>query len=234
VFKEAAAGLGDACKVFDTPVTGGNVSFYNENPKSSVYPTPTIGMLGLMTDFENQKISADFKKSGDEIFYIGADRNGLGGSEYLSWVLGKVTGDAPYLDLEFEAKLQKALLDAIWSGKINAAHDISDGGLAVSLAEMAIFGNIGCSVSLSNLKGETVDKLYSEAQSGVIITVQADQADETESFFKSLDVPVYSLGKVGGDSLNIEGSVNISVQEMSNIYNSAIPAIMNKTVSVEE
>src|SRR5699024_9111442 len=106
--------------------------FYNENPEMAVFPTPVIGMLGLIEDLENHRMTPEFKSDSDLIYYVGADRKGLGASEYLHSVHDLTTGDAPELDLEFEAKLQSALLDAIQNKKVNAAHDISDGGLARS------------------------------------------------------------------------------------------------------
>lgn len=107
VFKEAVGGMGDACRALDTPVTGGNVSFYNENPKGSVFPTPTIGMLGIVENIERDTTTAGFKNQGDIVFYIGAPRKGICASEYLSWCHKITSGDAPELDLDFEKKLQK-------------------------------------------------------------------------------------------------------------------------------
>ena len=152
-FKESLAGMGDACRKLNTPVTGGNVSFYNENPESAIFPTPIIGMLGVIEDVEKHKMSPSFKKEGDVILYVGAPRIGLGGTEYLKVVHGLTTGDAPILDLDVELKVQETVLEAITSGLVTAAHDISDGGLAVSIAEMGIFGSLGAQIDLSVLSG---------------------------------------------------------------------------------
>ena len=182
-FKEALAGMGDACRILGTPVTGGNVSFYNENPKAAIFPTPVIGMLGLIEDVDNHLMNPLFKEEGDIIYYLGAPRTGLGGSEYLRHIHGLTTGDAPSLDLEFEARLQNLLLELIQSGQINAAHDLSDGGLAVALAEMAIFSGKGAEVRLDAkpTHAETIEQYYSEAQSGVIITVPASTQTGTST-----------------------------------------------------
>ena len=143
-FKEALAGMGDACRALNTPVTGGNVSFYNENPDSAIFPSPIIGMLGLIEDVENHTMTPALKSEGDILIYVGADREGLGATEYLKVIHGLTEGDSPVLDNDFEVKLQKSVLSAIQNRLITAAHDISDGGLSITLAEMCIFGQMGC------------------------------------------------------------------------------------------
>lgn len=225
-FKEALAGMGDACRALNTPVTGGNVSFYNENPKAAIFPSPIIGMLGLIEDVENHTTTPDFKEEGDVILYIGADRKGLGGTEYLKVVHGLTKGDAPALDIDFEVKLQSSLLEAIRAGFVTAAHDVSDGGLSISLAEMAIHGNIGATVDTSSLTGSEHEVLFSEAQSGVIITVSADNFEQAKTHFSGEGVPVYELGKVGGTTLDMVGVGSLSVSEMSEMYEGVIPSAM--------
>jgi phosphoribosylformylglycinamidine synthase II len=227
VFKEAVGGMGDACRVLGTPVTGGNVSFYNENPKGAVFPTPTIGMLGIVDDVENHTTTASFKEEGDVIYYIGAPRNGLGGSEYLSWCHKITAGDAPELDLHFEKALQNALLESIQSGLITSAHDLSDGGLAITLAEMCIFGNIGASVSLDGIGPINLHTLFSEAQSGVVITSNPRDEKLLESHFNNAGIPFYAIGYVKGDSLQISGVEAVSVDELTSIYEGAIPKAMS-------
>ncbi|MEX2362466.1 MAG: phosphoribosylformylglycinamidine synthase subunit PurL, partial [Balneolaceae bacterium] len=118
-FKEALGGMSDACRALKTPVTGGNVSFYNENPNGAIFPSPIIGMLGVIEDVEKHTTTPAFKKEGDAVLYIGGDRKGLGGSEYLKTIHGLTTGDAPELDIEFEMKLQDSLLEAIKAGFIS-------------------------------------------------------------------------------------------------------------------
>src|SRR5699024_4850040 len=229
-FKEALAGMSDACKMFNTPVTGGNVSFYNENPEMAVFPTPVIGMLGLIEDLENHRMTPGFKSESDLVYYVGADRKGLGASEYLHSVHDFTNGDAPELDLEFEAKLQSALLDAIQNQKVNAVHDISDGGLAIAVAEMAIFSGKGASVSVDALGSDKHEVLYSEAQSGVVVTCPAAQQDELENHFSDHDIPFEKLGEVGSeeDDLKIEGLVTIPVDEMCGLYEGVIEGAMVK------
>jgi phosphoribosylformylglycinamidine synthase len=225
-FKEALKGMGDACKALNTPVTGGNVSFYNENPNSAIFPSPIIGMLGLIEDVENHTTTPDFKKEGDAVLYIGADRKGLGGTEYLKVVHGLTTGDAPELDIDFEVKLQNSLLDAIKAGFITAAHDLSDGGLSIALAEMAIFGKLGANITVNGLSGSQHEVLFSEAQSGVVITVDQKDVDTCLAHFKNAGVPVIALGEVNGTKLVIEGMAELDVEEMTEIHENVIPKAM--------
>jgi phosphoribosylformylglycinamidine synthase len=229
-FKEALGGMGDACRTFNTPVTGGNVSFYNENPDMAVFPTPVIGMLGLIEDLENDRMTPGFKNDADLIYYIGAERKGLGGSEYLHTVHDLTTGDAPALDLQFEANMQSALLKAIQNNVVNAAHDISDGGLAVTLAEMTMFSGHGASVSVDRLGGNIHEVLYSEAQSGVVVTCAEDSQEELESHFLKYDVPFENIGSVKAevDTLDIVDLISMTKDEMLNIYDNVIESAMNQ------
>ncbi len=227
VFKEAVGGMGDACRVFDTPVTGGNVSFYNENPKGAVFPTPTIGMLGLIDDVDKMYMTPAFKNEGDLVFYVGAERKGIGGSEYLSWNHGLTEGDAPDLDLEFEKKLHEAILSAISGNYVNAVHDVSDGGLVTTLAEMGIFSHLGANLEIGKLGSVVRDILFSEAQSGVVVTCHDTKRDALIECFKAFKIPVYQIGQVMGANLVIDDIINLPVQELRTLYEGAIPAKMN-------
>jgi phosphoribosylformylglycinamidine synthase len=229
-FKEALAGMGAACRALDTPVTGGNVSFYNENPEMAVFPTPVIGMLGLIEDLKKHRMTPDFKDQSDVIYYIGAERKGLGASEYLHAIHDLTMGDAPEIDLKFEARLQSTLLEAIQQQIVNAAHDISDGGLAITLAEMAIFSGKGASVSIEGLGDDRHEVLYSEAQSGVVVTCKGDQQSALEKHLTDNNVPFVELGKVEseGDALKIDDLITFSVDEMNSIYDSVIEKAMKQ------
>jgi phosphoribosylformylglycinamidine synthase len=207
-FKEALRGMGDACRALEAPVTGGNVSFYNENPTGAIYPTPTIGMLGIVEDVDAHAMTASFKQAGDQVFYLGAARRGLDGSEYLDVLHATKGKDAPAMDLDEELRVQAAVLEAIRSGLVNAAHDVSAGGLAVTLAEMAVFGGFGAECSLDSLAesmGVTMrEVLFSEAQSGVVVTVDGSDAKVAKNSAKALhelcekhQIPLYSLGHTG-------------------------------------
>ena len=227
-FKEALGGMGDACRALNTPVTGGNVSLYNENPKGAIFPTPVIGMLGIVEDVEKHRMTPGFKNNGDVIYYLGAKRSGLGGSEYLKTIHGLTKGDAPELNLEFEVKLQDFLLNLIQNQKVNAAHDISDGGLAVTLAEMAVFSGKGAALSVKGLEGSDHEILYSEAQSGVVVTAGFDQTSAFEKIIQESGIPFKTLGVVGGDELMIDTGIQLSVRSLKTAFESAIPSAMEQ------
>jgi phosphoribosylformylglycinamidine synthase subunit PurL len=231
-FKEAVGGMGDACEAFETPVTGGNVSFYNENPQGAVFPTPVIGMLGLIEDCEKHTTRAGFRAEGDEILYVGAARIGIDGSEYLSFIHGLVAGDAPDLDLAFEAKLQSAVLDVIRKGWIASAHDLSDGGLAVALMEKAIFSGLGARVVLDLPGQSTTEQLFSEAQSGILLSVAPENLERVRETLSGLEIPVYHLGTVAGQHLIVEDFADIRVDTMRRIYEGVLPEALSQTQTV--
>ncbi|MCH8566663.1 MAG: phosphoribosylformylglycinamidine synthase subunit PurL [Balneolales bacterium] len=236
VFKEAVGGMGDACRLLQTPVTGGNVSFYNENPKGAVFPTPTIGMLGLIDDITTQLMTPGFKKSENVVVYLGAPRKGLGGSEYLATVQGLTEGDAPEFDLNYEAVFQTFLLDVIRSGLVASAHDISDGGLLSCLAEKCIFSGFGATISTEALmeysKTTKQECLFSEAQSGVVVSCTAEQLDAIKAKTLAIgSIGCILLGKVSGTRLEVDDDIKIETSEMLSIYENAIPDRMKQTVS---
>ncbi|MEX2585223.1 MAG: phosphoribosylformylglycinamidine synthase subunit PurL, partial [Balneolaceae bacterium] len=230
-FREALAGMGDACRVLNTPVTGGNVSLYNENPEGAIFPTPVIGMLGLIEDVEKHRMTPEFKAEGDLIYYLGGDRSGLGGSEYLSVVHGLASGDLPPFDLEFELQLQQVLLKAIQEGRVNAAHDLSDGGLAVALAEMAILSGIGADVQLDPEPASWHEELYSEAQSGVLVTIPSAEKKDFERFCNTEDLPFRELGRTGGDQLKVHSKIDLLVVDLQKTYEAVLPESMKEKVS---
>ncbi|MEX0779507.1 MAG: phosphoribosylformylglycinamidine synthase subunit PurL [Balneolales bacterium] len=232
VFTEAVGGIGDACRILNTPVTGGNVSLYNENPETAVFPTPTIGMLGMIEDYEKHLTTAGFKTEGDAILYIGADRKGLGGTEYLSSVLDKTAGDAPEIDLEFEAKLQEQTLKAIQAGLVAAAHDVSDGGLASCLAEMCMFSNLGADIDGAIPGGKLSEILFSEAQSGIVLSCKPENAEKLKDLFKKADVPAYPIGRVTGNNLKIKDAFDLPVKEMLDIYDNVLEHMEGKEPTV--
>jgi len=227
-FKEALAGMSKACRTFNTPVTGGNVSFYNENPKAAVFPTPVIGMLGLIEDLENHTMTPGFKEEGQPVFFVGAERKGLGGSEYLNTLFDLTTGDSPELDLEFEAGLQDALLDSIKKGLVTAVHDISDGGLATTLAEMCIFSGIGAEVALEELGSNLHEILYSEAQSGVVVTCNPGEVESLNKHFEEAGIPITQIGKTSGRELVVRDHLSLNIDELCSIYEGVIPGAMDQ------
>lgn len=228
-FREALAGMGEACRALGTPVTGGNVSFYNENPEGAIFPTPVIGMLGLIENIERDRMTPGFKEAGETVLYLGAERVGLGGTEYLRTIHGLTAGDAPGIDLELEVRLQRVLLSLIRQGRIRAAHDLSDGGLAVALAEMAIFSGIGADVNLDHFRTPDHETLYSEAQSGILVSVSADAVGEIERVCETEGIPVCRLGETGGDRLRIDGLIDLEIGTLAEGYESVLPEAMKNS-----
>ena len=236
-FKEAVGGMGEACRVLGTPVTGGNVSFYNENPDGAVFPTPTIGMLGLVEDLDAHGTTAAFKNEGDVIVLLSPaawrHRGDLGGSEYLAVVHGKTAGDAPHLDLDEEAAVQAAMRALIGAGLVRSAHDVSDGGLAVCLAESVLFSdNLGARLDLTpdaDLRLDAV--LFGEAQSRIVFTVDAAQADAVARVLNGRPVQAHRLGTVTADGLHLsvhgQTVVDLPRAAMHGPYEQAIPEQMS-------
>jgi len=228
MFREAVAGMGDACQVFNTPVTGGNVSFYNESPDSAVYPTPVIGMVGLVEDLAHLT-TAYFRDEGDLVYLLGETRVEIGGSEFLKEYYGQVAGDCPDIDLQTELHTQQSLLEAIRQGWIKSAHDLSDGGLAVALAESCIINRnkpVGVSVNLADLNMRPDWFLFSESQSRILISVSQKNAKSLEDYFQGKNIPIRKIGQVGGTSLKINDWINISVEELIRIYYHTLDRIM--------
>lgn len=226
-FKEAIKGMGDACRALETPVTGGNVSFHNESKNFAIYPTPTIGMLGIIDDL-NKIMSAGFKQEGDIICMIGPDRDEVGGSEYLKQYEGRITGDSPDINMEEEINVQKSILRLIREGVIKSAHDISEGGLAICLAEKAIMsdGKLGCEISFGGRL--TVGKLFGESQSRIIVSLSSRNYDEMVKICTDKQVAVKKLGTVRYNSFTITGLVNTTVDKLRKEYEGAIPALMGE------
>lgn len=234
-FAQAISGMGEACRKFDTPVTGGNVSFYNESPEAAVYPTPTIGMVGLVEDLSHITTSF-FKDEGDVIFLLGEDKEEIGGSEYLKVIHNKVAGDCPQINLDEEKNLQEILLKLIRKGLIKSAHDVSEGGIITAIAECCIINQekqIGCEVEIP-IKSRKDFSLFSESQSRIIITTSPSNSPILENELKlglkqerSSSIKFTRLGTVGGSSLKIKNIFEITITKLSDIYYETIPRIMS-------
>ena len=227
-FKEAVEGMGEACKYFETPVTGGNVSFYNESMNTAVYPTPTIGMVGLIENLKNITTSY-FKNENDLIYILGEDYEELGGSEYVKAIYDKVEGDAPGLNLETEKKLHDAVLSLIEKKLINSAHDVSEGGVISSLAECCIINEnnlIGAEVSIK-IKSRKDFSLFSESQSRVIVSIAPSAKTEFENLLKKIGQKFEHLGITGGEKLLVN-KLEFALEMLADIYFNTIPRIMNE------
>ncbi len=233
--REAVEGVAEACRAFGTPVTGGNVSLYNESPSGVVDPTPTVGMVGLIDD-EKHITTQWFKNAGDAIILVGGTRSvasqnsddtrrsglalvvppSLGGSQFLKVCLGRKEGPPPHVDLAHEIKIQNAVRDLIREGLVKSAHDCSEGGLAVALAECCfnpdslLGADIDCSRSggrvgrdAGDTPASTAEILFNEAQSRIVISIAENNLEKTISALRERDVPFQQLGKVGGNELRI-------------------------------
>ena len=225
-FHKCIEGLSDACKALGTPVISGNVSFYNENPKGAVDPSPMVGMVGLIEDAE-KAMTQDFKNDGDEIVLLGENKPGLGGSEYLYHVHKQKKGD-PQIDMKVEKAVQDACLEAIQSGIIQSAHDTSEGGLAVCLTESCIAKGSsmkGAVIDLSAAKSDMRldDVLFGEAPSRIVVSVKSADSAKLAEIAKKHSIACYKLGKVGGDKLVIKGAIDILVKKLSDAWRNAIP-----------
>ncbi|RYG02075.1 MAG: phosphoribosylformylglycinamidine synthase subunit PurL [Chitinophagaceae bacterium] len=222
-FVNAIKGMGEACLKFDTPVTGGNVSFYNQNPDGPVYPTPTIGMVGLLDNVAG-KMTMDYKKKGDKIFLVGKSSNDFASSEYLHKVHGVEFSPAPHFSLDEEFTLQQAIAKLISSKLIVSAHDISEGGLAITLLESGFNRNLGFSVKAADAEIRKDAYWFGEAQSRVVVTVSADKVAEFKS---ALGSHAYEeLGEVTEGSVSVDGTAWGSITDWKNKYDTAIENII--------
>jgi phosphoribosylformylglycinamidine synthase II len=223
-FVNAIKGMGDACRKFNTPVTGGNVSFYNQNPGGPVYPTPTIGMVGLLENIKN-KMTLDFKKEGDVIYLLGELTNDINCSEYLHKVCKVEFSPAPHFDLEEEYKLQKKLSELISKQYIRSAHDVSEGGLFTTLCEGGFNRDLGFSIQTKS----TIRKdafLFGEGQSRVVVTVTIDKVREFENFMQ--DFPSEKIGVVSTGELVVDGDFWGTIDWWKEEYDTAIENYLSK------
>ncbi len=202
-FVHAIKGMGEACRKFDTPVTGGNVSFYNQSPDGPVYPTPTIGMVGLLNHLD-EKMTMDFKMPNDIIFLIGESKDDIGSSEYLHKVVGEEYSPAPYFNLEEEYDMQQVLHNLVRNKLIVSAHDVSEGGLFVALAESAFNRELGFSVIEKSLGIRKDAYWFGEAQGRVVVSVHPANRQAFESFMQSTNVHCAELGTVTANDIIID------------------------------
>jgi len=228
-FKEAVMGIGEACRALNTPVTGGNVSFYNETGDTAVFPTPVIGMVGLLENI-NQSTTLEFKDAGDFIVTLGALNGSLGGSEYLRTIHGKIQGPIPHLNLELEMGIQELCLDAIKKGIIKSAHDLSDGGLAVNLSESLIQSKAGLGAKLDVVrKLHNSELLFGECQSVIIVTLEESALYELILLAQNLDMHTQTIGRVNeSNSLVINDQIDISRTRLENAYFNSLEKIMTQ------
>ncbi|MGZ8537644.1 MAG: phosphoribosylformylglycinamidine synthase subunit PurL, partial [Flavisolibacter sp.] len=237
-FVNAIKGMGEACRKFDTPVTGGNVSFYNQNPDGPVYPTPTIGMVGMVDDL-GKKMTLDFKEAGDEIYLIGSWKNDIGSSQYLNKIAGVEFSPAPYFDLEEEYRLQQVIEKIIESGFIKSAHDISEGGLITTLIEKGFNRDLGFeirSITESGEDGSAVRKdafLFGESQSRVIVTLEDKKVTNFLRYLEKTETICVKLGTVTDGEIKVDNQNWGNIVQWKELYDTAIEKHLAKQLESE-
>ncbi len=233
-FVEAVRGIKDACKALNTPVISGNVSLYNETSGVAIHPTPTIGMVGLIEDPE-KIVTQSFKNNTEEddiIILLGETFDELGGSEYIKVIHNLEVGAPPKLDFDLEVPLHDTLRALIGAGLINSSHDLSEGGLAVALAESCFSGEstIGCEVNIDlegfGFRADSV--LFGESQSRAIISLSPDRLKEAEKLANKNKVKFTLIGKVGGENIKINDIINLPIKELYNQWHDFIPNFMHE------
>ena len=218
-FAQAVTGLADGCAELGTPVTGGNVSFYNQTADVPIHPTPVIGVLGVLPDVRRRVLSG-FGVDGASVVLLGSTRLELGGSAWAWLVHGHLGGQPPAPDLAAEQKLARLMAAASDAGLLASAHDLSDGGLAVALAESCLRGSFGCQVTLP---GDPFTFLFSESAARAVVSCVS--VDAFLELCTSHGVPAEVIGTVGGSSLSVDGSFDVSLASLAEVHQGALPAI---------
>ena len=224
-FEKAVEGIARACTELETPVTGGNVSFYNESPNRTVYPTPVIGMLGVTED-ASKSLRAAFVKESDMIAMIGAESDDLGGSEYLKVIHDTVGGKVPAVDYDYERHLHSFLREAVALELLRSAHDISEGGMAVALAECCIMNRermLGAKIAM-DFRTRRDFVLFGEGGGRVVISYDPEKGEDVITLAKSLHLPIEVIGVVSGDKLQINETIGADVKGLSDVYYRTLPS----------
>ncbi|WP_435809549.1 phosphoribosylformylglycinamidine synthase subunit PurL [Streptosporangium canum] len=221
-FAEATRGLADACKALGVPVTGGNVSFYNQTGSTPIHPTPVVGVLGVIDDVA-KRVRSGFTGPDEKIILLGDTEEEFGGSEWAHVAHGHLGGLPPQADLEAERALGLVLTEAASRGLLTGSHDLSDGGLAIALAEACLAQGVGCTVSLTG-EDAFVD-LFSESSARALVTVAPESFDAFAELCAAHEVPCYGLGTTGGTSLTVEGVLDVPVTELRETHTATLPGI---------
>jgi phosphoribosylformylglycinamidine synthase len=220
-FAEACRGLMDACLALGVPVTGGNVSLYNQTGETAILPTPVVAVLGVIDDVR-RRTPTGFVAEGETIVHLGQTREELSGSEWAHVVHGHLGGCPPRVDLLDEANLARLLVEAARGGYLTSAHDMSEGGLAQALVESSLRSGVGATVSLL---GDPFVGLFSESAARAIATVPDDRVDSFLTMAASLGVPAGPIGRTGGSSLIVADHLEIPLDELSAAWSGTLPAM---------
>ena len=216
-FAEACRGLKDGCLELGIPVTGGNVSLYNQTGGTAILPTPVVAVLGVMEDVRRRTPSA-FPAADEPVYVLGETRDELSGSEWAHVVHGHLGGRPPVVDLLAERALATLLHDGV--GLLTSAHDLSDGGLAQAAAEAALRNGIGVTIGPSD---DSFVQLFSESAARCLVTVRPDDTGALEAMAGALGVPIQRVGTTGGDALTVEGAFSIPLDELRTAWTSTLP-----------
>jgi phosphoribosylformylglycinamidine synthase len=220
-FAEACRGLKDACVALGVPVTGGNVSLYNQTGEVAILPTPVVAVLGVIDDVR-RRTPTGFPAPGETIVHLGQTREELSGSEWAHVVHGHLGGLPPVVDLRDEANLGRLLVEAARGGYLTSAHDMSEGGLSQALVESCLRHGVGATVSLV---GDPFVGLFSESAAGAIVTVPDDRVDSFLTMAASLGVPAGPVGRTGGTSLTVTDRFEIPLGELSAAWRGTLAAV---------
>jgi phosphoribosylformylglycinamidine synthase len=219
-FAEACRGLRDACIELGVPVTGGNVSLYNQTGETAILPTPVVAVLGVIDDV-TRRTPSGFVAPGDLVFLLGETREELSGSEWAHVVHGHLGGLPPQVDLAAEKALAALLADAV--GLATSAHDLSDGGLAQALVEASLRAEIGVTVTVP---GDPFLDLFAESAARAIVTVDEGDADRLRALAARHGVPLTPLGRTGGPDLTVEGQFSVSLTELRAAWSATLPSAL--------
>jgi phosphoribosylformylglycinamidine synthase len=228
-FREAVRGLRDACTALGVPVVSGNVSFYNETDGRPIPPTPTVALVGLLADVSHHTTQW-FKSEGDVVVLLGRTREELGGSEYLAVMHDVVRGTPPWIDLGVVMQVQQICLHAIRDGMVRSAHDVSEGGLAVALAEACIAGPgepLGAELEMEGAIRPDA-WLFGESQSRIVLSVRRKHVGRLRDLARAADVPLTILGEVRGRRLRIGGLIDVPAAELRRAWVDALPRRMEE------
>jgi phosphoribosylformylglycinamidine synthase II len=226
-FEQAVEGLAEACRAFEIPVTGGNVSFYNDTEGASIYPTPVLGIVGLIKDV-GRTIGPAFRKEGDVIVLLGETRDEIGGSQYLRIIHGRERGRPPGIDLASEKRTQELCVAAIERGLLHSAHDVADGGLAVCLAESCILSRqkLGCDLELTDELGADA-QFFGESQSRIVVSLSRSRLPELRRLAARKKVKLGLIGRVGGRDFIVcraaRRALRVPVEKLFKAWESALP-----------
>jgi phosphoribosylformylglycinamidine synthase len=218
---EAVRGLAEGCQALGIPVTGGNVSLYNQTGATAIHPTPVIGVLGVHDDVR-KRLSAGFAADGAEVVLLGTTRDELGGSAWAEVAHQHLGGRPPAVDLAAERRLAALVVAAASDGVLASAHDLSDGGLGIALAEACLYGGRGCTVALP---GDAFTALFSESAGRALVSVVPGREKEFAALCAEHDVPATVLGIAAGDALTVVGTFQVPLPELEGVWTAVLPAI---------